>query len=140
MGGASVSSRDRVEGCSDLLSTVGKELSSETNDSPETSDRAAIQIPCCHGVQREADGIRVSHVSIVADGPFSGEPDGMKQWWKEFSLIMDTMLVTMVETTSLVYWLIKFIQLQFTTNPQSCRLDWFHQSRSHKIEGFFGCT
>jgi hypothetical protein len=82
----------------------------------------------------------VSHVSIVADGPFSGEPDGIKQLWEEFSLIMDTMLVTMVETTSLVYWLIKFIQLQFTTNPQSCGLDWKSQSRSHKIEGFFGCT
>ena len=85
MGGASVSSRDRVEGCSDLLSTVGKELSSETNDSPKTSDRAAIQIPCCHGVQREADGIRVSHVSIVADGPFLGKPDDTKEGWKEIA-------------------------------------------------------
>ena len=106
MGGASVSSRDRVEGCSDLLSTVGKELSSETNDSPETSDRAAIQIPCCHGVQREADGIRVSHVSIVADGPFSGEPDGIKQWWEEFSLIIGGdnitgVLVNKVYTTTI---------------------------------------
>jgi hypothetical protein len=78
VGGASVSSRDQVEGCSDLLSTVGKELSSETNDSPKASDRAAIQIPCCHGVQRKADGIRVSHVSIVADGPFSGEPEELE--------------------------------------------------------------
>ena len=46
------------------------------SDSPEASDRAAVQVPCCHGVQCKAHGIRVSHVSIVAYGPFSGGIDG----------------------------------------------------------------
>ena len=27
-----------------------------------------------------------------------------------------------------------------TCNPQSCGLGWWNQSRSHKIEGFLGCT
>ena len=27
-----------------------------------------------------------------------------------------------------------------TYTPQSCGLGWKSQSRSHKIEGFFGCT
>ena len=66
VGGAAVSSRKRVESCSALLSTVGKEQSNRVSDSPEASDRAAIQIPRSHG----ASGIRVSRVSIVADGPF----------------------------------------------------------------------
>ena len=72
VGGASVSSRKRVEGCPVFLSTVGKELSNRASDSQEASDRAAIQIPRSHGVQRKADGIRVSRVSLVADGSFSG--------------------------------------------------------------------
>ena len=70
--GGSVSSRKRIESCSDLLSTVGKEQSNRLSDSPEASDRAAIQIPRSHG----ASGIRVSRVSIVADGPCSGGIDG----------------------------------------------------------------
>ena len=73
VGGASMPARDRVVGCPAMLSTVGTELSSlVASDSTEASDRAAVQTPCCHGVQRKADGIRVSHVSIVGDGPISG--------------------------------------------------------------------
>jgi hypothetical protein len=57
-----------------MLSTVGTELSSlVASASPEASDRAAIQTARSHGVQCKADGIRVSRVSIVADGPISGE-------------------------------------------------------------------
>ena len=73
VGGASMPARGRVVGCPAMLSTVGTELSSlVASDSTEASDRAAVQTPCCHGVQRKADGIRVSHVSIVGDGPISG--------------------------------------------------------------------
>ena len=63
VGGASVSSRKRVESCSALLSTVGKEQSNRVSDSPEASDRAAIQNPRSHG----ASGIRVSgcHASAL---------------------------------------------------------------------------
>ena len=67
----SASSRERVVGCPAMLTTLGTELSSHVaSDSAEASDRAAVQTPCCHGVQRNADGIRVSHVRIVADGPY----------------------------------------------------------------------
>ena len=56
-----------------MKSTVGTELPSlVAGDSPEASDRAAVQIPCCHGAQRKAESIRVSHVSVVADGHVSG--------------------------------------------------------------------
>ena len=76
-GDASVLSMERVVGCLAMLSTVGTELSSLlAGDSPEASDRAATQIPCCHGDQRNADDIRVSHVSIVADGSISGGAEG----------------------------------------------------------------
>ena len=69
----SVSSREQVVGCPAMLSTVGTELSSlVASASPEASDRAAIQTARSHGVQCKADGIRVSRVSLVADGPFSG--------------------------------------------------------------------
>ena len=73
VGGACEPSRDRAEGHTESLSTVGKEQSSETDGSPSASDRAAANIAACHGVQLSTvDGIRVSDVSIVADGPISG--------------------------------------------------------------------
>ena len=62
-----------------MLSIVGKELSSlPASISPHASDRAVMMTAACHGVQCRADGIRVSDVSIVADGPFSGEPEELE--------------------------------------------------------------
>ena len=56
-----------------MLSIVGTELSSlVASDAPEASHRATIQTARSHGVQCQADGIRVSRVGIVADGPISG--------------------------------------------------------------------
>ena len=79
VGGVSVSSRKRVESCYVLLSTVGNELSNRVSDSQEASDRAAMQTARSHGFQRKADGIRMSRVSIVADGPISGPNELCKE-------------------------------------------------------------
>ena len=88
VGGACEPSRDRAQGYTESLSTVGKEFSSETDDSPSVSDRDAANIAACHGVQLfTVDGIRVSDVSIVADDPISGNPDNIKQWWEELQLM-----------------------------------------------------
>ena len=86
VGGACEPSRDRAEGYTESLSTVGKEQSSETDDSPSASDRAAANIAACHGVQLSTvDGIRVSDVSIVADGPISGLSQECKDCGKSWT-------------------------------------------------------
>ena len=72
--GGTSHARERVVGCSAMLSTVGTELSNlVARDSPEASDRAVTLTAACHGVQRKADGIWVTDVSIFADSPISGE-------------------------------------------------------------------
>ena len=74
--GGTSHSRERVVDCSAVLSIVGKELSSlPASISPDASDRAVMMTAACHGVQCRADDIRVSDVSIVADGPISGSSE-----------------------------------------------------------------
>ena len=87
VGGVSVSSRERVVDCPAMLSTVGTELSSHVaGNSPEASDRAAVQTARSHGVQCKVDGIRMSRVSIVADGPISGLSQECKDCGKSWTI------------------------------------------------------
>ena len=109
--GGTSHSRERVVGCSAVLSIVGKELSSlPASISPDASDRAVMMTAACHGVQCRADGIRVSDVSIVADGPISGEYS--ESVWQSCPLQQPHPLQTALSAG--------------TSNKQSCQLQQPH--------------